>query len=80
MMNNADMPAMPAEVWDRVTSRESHLVTTTGLTKREHFAGLAFQALISRPNLPEWLSTIDKQAVVAVEAADALLKQLQDEG
>lgn len=46
-MNNADMPAMPA--YDRfrltVDGKPMH-----GLTKREHFAGLAMQGLLSEEN------------------------------
>jgi hypothetical protein len=69
-MNNADMPAnvVPEEHWDRSLSAPA-----TGLTKREHFAGLAMQGFIAscgnrsvRGHAPE----------LAVEYADALLAEL----
>jgi hypothetical protein len=42
-----------------------------GLTKREHFAALAMQGLLSRPNWP-----LHRIAVDAVEQADALIAAL----
>lgn len=54
------------------------------LTKREHFAGLAMQALISNQNIKRPIpSYIDDGkeysdfSKVAIEYADALLKQLE---
>jgi hypothetical protein len=45
-MNNADMPAMPQsgddiEQWNDPTNPKAGTYFATGLTKREHFAGLA---------------------------------------
>ena len=45
-----------------------------GLTKREHFASLAMQGLVSRD-----YSSIDYHTRVAVEIADALLARLAEQ-
>ena len=45
-----------------------------GLTKREYFAGLAMQGLLSNP---ERIGTADKYAEISIEFADELLKQLE---
>lgn len=48
-----------------------------GLTKREYFAGLAMQGLLSHIGTASWTSSqIAKQAV---EQSDAILKQLENE-
>jgi hypothetical protein len=47
-----------------------------GLTKREYFAGLAMQALMSNPNVVVNDTRNIKQCVLI---ADKLLKQLSDE-
>ncbi|GHT09059.1 hypothetical protein FACS189426_06310 [Bacteroidia bacterium] len=49
--------------------------TSEGLTKREYFAGLAMQGLLSDPNVVN----IDKIAYNAVRCADALLEELSKE-
>ena len=73
-MNNADMPAMPSiNEW----AGRKYL----GLTKREHFAGLAMQGILSNsrliynltPGSVDWL--VKKAAVVA----DAQLAELDKE-
>jgi methyl coenzyme M reductase beta subunit len=89
-MNNPDMPAMPSKVTyekhvittnARTGSREDlgmQKVTESmvGLSKREHFAGLAMQGLAAR-NLdygqPTW---VEDTANMATDLADALLKEL----
>jgi len=54
-----------------------------GLTKREHFAGLAMQALISNPDIKrprdndEWKNDLKTFSSIAVEYADALLTALE---
>ena len=73
-MNNAHMPAMPSK--DLFLDGEPHPVKCRGLTKREHFAGLAMQGLIpvySR-NAVEYKVLAD----VAIHCADALLAALED--
>lgn len=65
-MNNGDMPAMPPNAgWEHPQAK--------GLTKREYFAGLAMQAILSNPDLSGHVS---QKASSAVSAADALLKEL----
>ena len=74
-MSNSDECAFPVE--------ESELVNFhKGLTKREHFAGLAMQALLSNSLMgdasmhespEEWVKQITESGV---EFADALLKEL----
>jgi hypothetical protein len=64
-MNNSDMPAAPN------TMLMDHKMQ--GLTKREHFAGLAMQGFISQCR-----NDGDKVCVtLAVRYADALLKALE---
>jgi len=58
-MENRDMPAMPLgeyQLTEEVTIKGSDCTTInyikgTGLTKREHFAGLAMAAMVSNSNL-----------------------------
>jgi hypothetical protein len=64
-MNNSDMPAMPN------TMLMDHKMQ--GLTKREHFAGLAMQALLAHYGNED----ADECASYAVEYAQALLKALE---
>jgi hypothetical protein len=71
-MNNADMPANPTS--PNSSDPEWAAAVTGGLTKREHFAGLAMQAMITVDadnHLDE--GTIAK---IAVNLADALLTEL----
>jgi hypothetical protein len=73
-MNNADMPAMPkglvvTESGDVYGNEDSEL----GLTKREHFAGLAMQGLMSNSNAR---ITCLQCAEISVSHADALLAEL----
>ena len=57
-MKNADMPAMPTDYW-------------SGLTKREHFAAMAMQGMLSAGNAP---ANIGNNAVFY---ADRLLEALE---
>jgi hypothetical protein len=70
-MNNANMPAMP--IGEQIDT--CHLnAPCNGLTKREHFAGLAMEGMIvvdADNHLDE--GTIAK---IAVNLADALLAEL----
>ena len=65
-MNNADRPVTPIEC-EMINDSGDY----TGLTKREHFAGLAMQALIN-DSILEPLEV----SVIALEYADALLAEL----
>ena len=84
-MNNADSPAMPSKVTLNRKTREfqpwqfdNDSFVESGLTKREHFAGLAMQGMIASPigKLKNIYSAYD-MAEAAVEQADALLKELE---
>ena len=66
-MENKDKPAMP------FTYRTEYQDQYTGLTKREHFASMALQGLLSK-NMPS--VTIREKSAIAVEYADALLLEL----
>ena len=77
-MNNANMPAAPVIVSTTVDTEQSTLtsVGTTGLTKREHFAGLAMQGVMANEEeYPKWSDL----ARASVAAADALLKALEQD-
>jgi hypothetical protein len=76
-MNNSDMPAMPN------TNPETYPTPCPinyghGLTKREHFAGLAMQGWLARcGNTPHSVKLEpDVIAAVALSMADALLAEL----
>ena len=69
--NNAHEPAMPI-------SEESaeHLdMAYIGLTKREHFAGLALQGLLAHEG-KDLFTTVDTLTRTAVLYADTLLEEL----
>jgi hypothetical protein len=80
-MKNADMPAMP------ITDNEGSVVGASyafvwgdklaciGLTKREHFAGLALQGILCGDPSERF----DTAAEYAVKHADALLAELNKE-
>ena len=76
-MNNADKPAAPVITSTTVDTEQSTLtsVGTTGLTKREHFAGLAMQGMLA------YYGTVDADncASYAVEYTQALLKALEQD-
>ena len=79
-MSNADMPAMAQSmVLDQyenriIVSDIDH--TSMGLTKLEHFAGLAMQGIMA--NDQKYLTWSDL-AKDAVSVADALLKELEQD-
>ena len=92
-MSNADKPAMPSGTTGkrRINQNDpgSDFVTMSysepvhhGLTKREHFAAMTLQGLLSNPatgdstlwdNSPAWTNQMTSSAV---EFADALLAEL----
>jgi hypothetical protein len=71
-MNNADLPANPTT--PNSSDPEWAAAVTGGLTKREHFAGLAMQSLINGGE--SRFVTIAKSSL---KAADALLAELDKE-
>lgn len=70
-MDNSAMPAAP------FTQKPEYQYQSYGLTKREHFAGLALQGMSSHPEFygtnPEFAEIIAKDCV---KFADALLAEL----
>ena len=81
-MNNADLPAMPThDVFDDCGidgNSGPHLTQTTnyGLTKREHFAGLAMQGLLASLTADDNISSTELARCSALNA-DALLAELE---
>ena len=87
-MNNGTMPAAPSADIDTRMSREEfenktgggRYLPSYGLSKREHFAGLAMQNIINRYNPFESgdfdSSEYEIVAKNAVGVADALLAEL----
>lgn len=71
-MKNADMPAMPQNGETRWDSSD---YGGRGLTKREHFAGMAMQGFISYGSTDKLHGA--KLARLSVHYADALLKELE---
>jgi hypothetical protein len=73
-MNNSDMPAAPIGPYQYINEDGSFVNGgATGLTKREHFAGLAMQALVSHYGA----DGASDCAILACKYADALLKALE---
>ena len=54
---------------------EDRYMYSTGLSKREYFAGLAMQAILSREEYVDDAAA----ATWAVKASDAILKELENE-
>lgn len=71
-MKNADKPINP------VLTQNPSLI---GLSKREHYAGLAMQGLLALPDKGTYGSfdeAIERICEVSVKFADELLKQLEN--
>tara|TARA_B110000902_G_scaffold32753_1_gene34998 strand:+ start:273 stop:620 length:348 start_codon:yes stop_codon:yes gene_type:complete len=72
-MNNADKPAMPIP-------RGVYNNDTAGLTKLEHFAGLAMQGLLAVGYyIDDSQNRLNDVPSEAINLADALLKQLEQD-
>jgi hypothetical protein len=71
-MNNADKPAFSKSAFYHPDGGID--APQEGLTKREYFAGLAMQGLVSSPNYSYDADSITKDSAII---ADALLKQLE---
>ena len=67
-MDNGNQPAMPSPHFENDYLQ--------GLTKREHFAGLAVQGLIAQSYGPR---TVKEIAFESLAMADALLKELEQD-
>ena len=78
-MKNADKPISP--VLTQSPSLQND--TSLGLTKREYFAGLALQGLISsfteKASYGGWGTEMEATIKCAIDYADELLKQLENE-
>ena len=81
-MKNADKPINPIVQEENIGQGGKILMCTEyGLTKREHYAGLAMQGLISSC---DWnFTTFNKDLIEAtsknaIDLADELLKQLEN--
>ena len=79
-MKNADKPINPLEF-----KKEGSYNTegwSNGLTKREYFAGLALQGLISsfteKASYGGWGTEMEATVKCAIDYADELLKQLEN--
>ena len=80
MMNNAYMPAAPTPIYDmngevQAVQTGNNEWQSLGLTKREHFAAMAMQAMVSTVRSGD--VNFDLVASDAVEMANALLKALE---
>lgn len=77
--NNGDAPASPVSVSisDTGDSMTSDSYGYSGLTKREHFAAMAMQAILSNPDISNGATACQKWAARrSVLHADALLEEL----
>jgi hypothetical protein len=72
MSGNGDAPAIP--VMDETPEHGQHY----GLSKREHFAGLAMQGLLGNQRVVEFgdMDSVGNVCRAAVKQADALLAEL----
>ena len=76
-MKNGDKPINP--VLTQSPSLQND--TSLGLTKREHYAGLAMQGLLALPDKGTFGSfdeAIERICEVSIKFADELLKQLEN--
>ena len=75
-MKNGEQAAYPYEQ-EFTDGNKSITDQQTGLTKREYFAAMAMQGMVSaghlKPNQPD----VEYAALLSVLAADALLKELE---
>ena len=75
-MNNSDMPAMPSDKLYRGEDGGTVRKMSTGLTKREHFAGLIMSSIAFEASDKCRPNHFDHTAMIAVQMADALLLEL----
>ena len=88
-MKNADKPINPLKGADDIffnEKEESYIKEVKpliGLTKREHYAGLAMQGLIlsftEKAAIGRWGTEMEATIKCAIDYADELLKQLENE-
>ena len=78
-MKNADKPIHPSSIkesYDLMGHEMFRTVNNKGLTKREYFAGLFLQGLLSNSYFPT-VATIEEFPQKAISIADSFLKQLE---
>lgn len=73
MQTNPNDPVGPGPDPNSIHSKDAFV----GLTKREHFAGLAYQGLLANPEIQREYK-FDGLVEHAVECADSLIKQLNE--
>jgi len=73
-MSNAESQAFPGEPYQN--PQDGYIYYSKGLTKREYFAAMAMQGILSGDGSKAW--TRDELAEIAVNRADALLKALDE--
>lgn len=76
-MKNADKPINPVEKIVEFGDGRIEKSMYLGLTKREYFAAMAMQGLLSREAAIPNLSEMPYNVEMAVKAADELLNQLE---
>lgn len=74
-MKNSEQPINPVPYVSQDGSIQHDVFM--GLTKREYFAGLAMQGILSNNLLEPNKSTVEYAAKLSISAADELLKQLE---
>ena len=82
-MKNADKPINPIVQEENIGQGGKILMCTEyGLTKREYFAGLALQGLISsfteKASYGGWGTEMEATVKCAIDYADKLLNQLEN--
>ena len=82
-MKNGDKPINPIVQEENIGQGGKILMCTEyGLTKREHYAGLAMQGLISsfteKAAIGGWGTEMKETIKCAIDYADELLKQLEE--
>jgi len=77
-MNNSDSPAAPQSGTEGASGdlNSSNDWGGSGLTKREHFAGLAMQGILSSARINADEISSQRMAATSLKLADALLEEL----
>ena len=82
MTSNKDMPAMPSGIY-KDGHNTGQIPLHEGLTKLEHFAGLAMQGMLASKYYSDFAGKYADHtvgiAVCAVDHAEALLAQLEED-
>lgn len=77
-MKNSDKSIFPFKVNRTLETEAAVKIYSSGLTKREYFASMAMQGLLSGNAIDEKFSSgVDTVAKFAIEYTDELLKQLE---